>query len=48
MLQLLDNLIADPRFEEPTPSSEISPEESPLATYGLTLRVTYHPAEDDE
>ena len=46
MLQLLDNLIADPRFEEPTPSNELSPEQSSTATYVLTLRVTYHPAED--
>jgi Tfp pilus assembly protein PilN len=46
MLQLLDNLIADPRFDEPTPLSELTPEESVLGTYLLRLRVTYHPIED--
>jgi len=46
MLEFLDNLIADSRFEDPTPSSEKTPEETELATYLLTMRVTYHPSEE--
>ena len=46
MLEFLDNMIADPRFENPTPSSEKTPEETELATYVLTVRVTYHPYEE--
>jgi len=46
MLNFLDNLIADPRFENPTPSSEKTPEETTLATYLLSMRVTYHPYEE--
>ena len=42
MLQLLDNLIADPRFSDPTPSMEASPEET-SADYAMNLRVNYHP-----
>ena len=42
LLELLDNLIADPAFSDPTPRSEITPEESGLG-YVLTLSVTYHP-----
>jgi type IV pilus assembly protein PilN len=44
MLELLDNLVADPRFAEPTPLTESSPEETSSATYVMNLRVTYHPA----
>jgi Tfp pilus assembly protein PilN len=42
LLEFLDNLIADPVFSEPTPQSEITPEESGLG-YVLTLTVTHHP-----
>jgi hypothetical protein len=46
MLEFLDNMIADPRFEDPTPSSEKTPEETELTTYLLTMRVTYRPSEE--
>ena len=46
MLDFLDNLIADPRFENPTPSSEKTPEETTLSTYLLSMRVTYRPHEE--
>jgi hypothetical protein len=46
MLDFLDNLIADPRFENPTPSSERTPEETTLSTYLLSMRVTYRPHEE--
>jgi Tfp pilus assembly protein PilN len=45
LLEFLDRLIADPAFSEPTPQSEITPEESGLG-YVLTLIVTYHPPEE--
>jgi len=43
MLELLDNLIADPRFSDPTPSTESTPEEDSTAAYVMNLRVNYHP-----
>lgn len=43
MLQLLDNLVADPRFSDPTPSTESTPEENAAAAYVMNLRVSYHP-----
>ena len=43
MLQLLDNLIADPQFSDPTPSTESTPEENAAAAYVMSLRVNYHP-----
>lgn len=46
MLQLLDNLVADPRFSGPTPATESTPEESTTAEYVMSLRVTYHPNEE--
>ena len=46
MLELLDNLVADPRFSEPTPSSEKTPEENSTATYIMQLRVNYHPTSE--
>jgi Tfp pilus assembly protein PilN len=46
MLQLLDNLIADPRFSSPTPSSEATPEQSATAGYEMSLRVNYHPSRE--
>ena len=42
----LDNLIADPRFENATPATEKTPEETELTTYVLSVRVTYHPSEE--
>jgi Tfp pilus assembly protein PilN len=42
MLELLDNLVADPRFSNPTPLTETTPEES-SAAYMMNLRVDYHP-----
>jgi Tfp pilus assembly protein PilN len=46
MLQLLDNLIADPRFSNPTPSSEATPEQSMTAGYEMSLRVNYEPSRE--
>jgi len=46
MLQLLDRFIADPRFDNPTPSTERTPEESALGSYSLVMRVSYHPLEE--
>jgi Tfp pilus assembly protein PilN len=43
MLQLLDNFLADPRFEDPTPSSEQTPEDSSTGSYLMSLRVSYLP-----
>jgi Tfp pilus assembly protein PilN len=43
MLELLDNLVADPRFSEPTPSKESTPEDNSAAAYVMQLRVNYHP-----
>ena len=44
MLQFLDNLLADPRFKDPTPLSERTPEESETGDYLLRLRVAYLPS----
>jgi hypothetical protein len=46
MLQLIDNFIADPRFDDPRPSVERTLEGSALANYELLLRVSYHPLEE--
>jgi Tfp pilus assembly protein PilN len=43
MLELLDNLVADPRFSDPTPSNETTPEENSAAAYVMNLRVNYDP-----
>lgn len=43
MLELLDNLVADPKFSDPTPSNESTPEENAVAAYVMNLRVNYHP-----
>jgi type IV pilus assembly protein PilN len=43
MLELLDNLVNDPKFSDPTPSSESTPEENASAAYVMNLRVNYHP-----
>lgn len=42
-LDLLDNLIADPSFEEPRPRSERTPEQSSGAGYDFTVSVKYLP-----
>lgn len=44
LLELLDNLIADPSFSDPTPGAEVTPEESGSG-YMLTLTVVHHPGE---
>jgi len=44
LLDLLDRMIADPSFSDPTPQAEISPEESGFG-YVLTLTVQHHPGE---
>jgi Tfp pilus assembly protein PilN len=44
MLELLENLIADPSFNHPVPSIEKSPEGSATAVdYLFTLSVSYYP-----
>ena len=48
MLDFLDNLIADPRFEKTTPGTEQTPEESDAGDYLLRMRVNYKPLEDDQ
>ena len=45
LLEFLDNLIADPSFSEPTPQSEITPEESGYG-YVLNLTVVHHPPKE--
>jgi len=45
LLELLDNMIRDPRFAEPTPRSEVLPEASDSATFELTFTVSYLPGE---
>lgn len=42
LLDLLDNMIADPSFSDPAPSSEATPEESGLG-YVLGMTVVHHP-----
>lgn len=44
LLDFLDTLIRDPSFSEPTPSSEITPEESGFG-YVLNLTVVHNPGE---
>jgi Tfp pilus assembly protein PilN len=44
MLELLDNLVADPRFSNPTPMTESTPEDNSSAAYVMVLRVEYDPA----
>lgn len=44
LLELLDTMIADPSFSDPTPLSEITPEESGFG-YLLVLTVVHHPGE---
>ncbi len=44
LLEFFDNLIDDPSFSEPTPSSEITPEESGFG-YVFQLTVVHHPGQ---
>lgn len=44
LLDLLDAFIEDPNFSEPTPASEVTPEESGIG-YVLNLTVMHHPEE---
>ncbi len=46
MLQLIDNFVADPRFDDPIPSIERTLEGSASANYELLLRVNYYPLEE--
>ena len=46
MPTFLENVLADPRFSDPTPANERTPEEATAAGYFLTLKVTYHPGEE--
>ncbi len=41
MLDFIDNLVEDPRFDDPTLASERTPEDSSTGTYVLTMRVQY-------
>jgi len=41
MLEFIDRLVEDPRFDEPTLSSETTPETSTTGTYLLSMRVRY-------
>jgi len=41
MLDFIDNLVEDPKFDEPSLASEQTPEESDTGTYVLTMRVRY-------
>jgi Tfp pilus assembly protein PilN len=43
LLDLLDNLIADPSFDEPRPRSERTPEQSSGVGYDFVLSVKYRP-----
>lgn len=45
MIEFLDNLIADPGFSRPTPTNEVTPEQSESGSYQLVLSVRYHPSE---
>jgi Tfp pilus assembly protein PilN len=43
MIELLENLVSDPSFSQPTPRSETTPEESPSGSYQMSLSVRYSP-----
>jgi hypothetical protein len=45
-LEMIENLIDDPRFENPIPRDERLPEGSPTSGYSFTLAVTYLPSEE--
>ena len=44
MLDFIDNLVADSRFDEPALANEETPEESDTGTYVLRMRVVYRAA----
>ena len=44
LLDFFDTLIEDPSFSDPSPSSEMTPEESGLG-YVFTMTVVHHPGE---
>jgi Tfp pilus assembly protein PilN len=44
LLDFFDNLIEDPSFSDPTPSSEITPEESGFG-YVFQMTVVHHPGQ---
>jgi Tfp pilus assembly protein PilN len=46
MLEFVDNLVEDPRFDEPALATEKTPEDSPTGTYLLNLRVRYIASEE--
>lgn len=46
MLDLIDTMIADPRFEDPLPRVERTPEESQGGGYNVSMTATYHPPEE--
>lgn len=41
MLNFIDNLVEDPRFDDPVLASEKTPEDSNTGTYVLNMRVQY-------
>jgi Tfp pilus assembly protein PilN len=43
MLNFIDNLVEDPRFDDPVLASEKTPEDSNTGTYVLNMRVQYLP-----
>jgi hypothetical protein len=47
MLELLENMIADPSFSEPLPRGEKGPGDAETAGYELSMTVKYHPPEAD-
>jgi Tfp pilus assembly protein PilN len=44
LLKFLENLLDDPRFAEPTPRTEKTPEETEAVGYVMSLRVIYLPS----
>lgn len=42
MLDFIDNLVEDPKFDDPSLASEQTPEKSETGTYLLSMRVQYH------
>ncbi|MDX2435543.1 MAG: PilN domain-containing protein [Acidobacteriota bacterium] len=41
MLDFIDNLVEDPRFDEPSLANEVTPEDSTTGTYLLMMKVLY-------
>ena len=46
MLDLIDAMIADPRFEDPLPRIEKTPEDSQGGSYNVTMTAVYNPPEE--